>query len=177
MTGKKKSPSPLVEAAQAFDDALEAHARASELFVRSPLASTKHIDRANELMNEIAAAEQLLGERGAALSAAITAARDRQLALAHQIVERLPEVKARNEQLLGLLEQYQALGGEAGAINATASTTPPRELAAALIALSDRATALAAAARDAGFDELSSQAHALHQRLAAAAKKLQGATL
>lgn len=43
----------------------------------------------------------------------------------------------------------------------------------ALTALSDRAAALAADARTAGFEELGNQAHALHQRIAAAAKKLQ----
>lgn len=173
----RKQPSPLVEAAQAFDDALEAHARASELFTRSPLASTKQIDRANELLGEIAAAEERLRDCGAALSEQITAARDRQLVLAQEVVARLPSVKERNEQLLALLEAYQALGTEAGSLNASARASSPKELAASLLEMSARASTLAGGARDAGFDELSSQAHALHQRLAAAAKKLQGATL
>jgi hypothetical protein len=41
-----------------------------------------------------------------------------------------------------------------------------------VIAMSQRAEQLAATARDAGFDEVSSQAHALHQRLLSIGKTL-----
>jgi hypothetical protein len=177
MTRKHKEPSPLVAAAIAFDEALEAHARTAELFVRAPLASTKHIERVNELLGEITGAEEKLREHGAALAAAVTAARDRQEALAQQIIARLPEIKERNDQLHALLARFQVLGAEGNALNQSAAGTTPRELAAALTALGDRAEALAVDARTAGFDELASQGHALHQRLAAAAKKLHGATL
>jgi len=177
MTAKRKAPSPLVEAAQAFDDALEAHARNAELFVRTPLTSTKHIERANELLGEIAGAEDRMRERSAALAEAVAVARDRQEQLARDIIARLPEIKARNEQLMTLLAAYQALGNEAGALNATAAGTNPRELVEALHAIAERATTLATDARAAGFEELATQAHALHQRLASAAKKLHGATL
>lgn len=174
---KRKQTSELVEAAQAFDEALDAHARAAELFARTPLTSTKQIERANELLGEIAAAEQLLQERGAALAAAVAAARDRQQTSAQEIVARLPMIQERNALLHQLLEDFGALGTEAGALNTSAGTSSPRELIAALTSLAERASALATRARDSEFEELVSQAHALGQRLTAAAKKLQGATL
>jgi hypothetical protein len=172
---KRKQPSPLVDAAQAFDDALEAHARAAELFCRAPLASTKQIDRANELLVEIAGCEERLRAGGQALAEAVAAARDRQERLATEILERLPQVQARNEQLRLLLADFAALGTEASTLNAALGT--PREVVVALTGLSDRAEALAATAREAGFDELGNQAHALHQRMLAVSKKLSAAGL
>jgi hypothetical protein len=47
-----------------------------------------------------------------------------------------------------------------------------RDLSATLLALSERAARLATAARDAEFEELATQAHALTQRLQAFGKKL-----
>jgi len=176
-SGKRKQPSPLVEAAQAFDEALEAHARAGELFVRAPLSTTKHLERANELLGEIAAAEARLGECGAALAAAINVAHTRQQQLAKDIVDRLPSIKERNEQLQALLATFQALGAEAGALDAAAAASKPGELVATLTSLSERAATLATDARTTGFEELAREAHSLHQRLASTARKLQSATL
>ncbi len=174
---KRKHASALVEAAQQLDDALEAHARAAELFTRTPLTSTKHIERANELLGEIAGAEEILRERGAALAQAVSDARDRQEQLAQDILARLPLIQERNALLQQLLTDFQLLGGEAATVNATASGSNPKDLAASLLALAERATALAVRAHDADFEELASQAHALHQKLGALAKKLQGVTL
>jgi hypothetical protein len=176
MSARRKD-SPLADAAAAFDDALEAHTRAAELFVRSPLATTKHLDRVNELLTEIAAAEEALRESGTALATQVAAARDRQEELAKKILERLPEVQERNSQLRTLLDDFSALGAEAGELNTRASSMSPKDLAAELAGLAVRAETLAATARAAGFEELAVQAHALHQRLAASAKKLSGATL
>lgn len=176
-SGKRKEPSALVEAAQAFDEALEAHVRAGELFVRSNLSTTKQLERANELLGEIAAAEKLLADRGAALAAAINAAHTRQQAAAKEIVDRIPAIKERNEQLQALLARFQTIGAEAGALNAGAAASKPAELVATITSIADRAEALAADARTAGFDELAREAHSLHQRLASTARKLQSASL
>ena len=173
----KRRDSQLVEAAVAFDEALEAHARAAELFARSPLATTKHLDRVNELLAEIAGAEESLRSSGAALAAAVAAARDRQEDLAKAILARLPQVQQRNDELRVLLDAFAALGAEAGELNTRASSMTPADLSAALGALAARADTIAGSARTAGFEELATQAHALHQRLGASAKKLSGATL
>jgi hypothetical protein len=178
---KRKQPSSLVDAAQEFDDALEAHARAAELFTRAPLASTKQIDRANELLAEIAACEERLRAGGQLLAEAVAGTRERQERLAAEILEKLPQLKERNEQLRLLLADFAALGTEASSLNAGLPGAPTagnaRDLAVTLVDLSGRAEALATTARDAGFEELGNQAHALHQRLLAASKKLQAAGL
>jgi hypothetical protein len=166
MSTKRKAPSTLVEAAQAFDEALETHARAGELFVRGSLSTTKQLERANELLGEIARSEALLAEHGAALAAAINAAHTRQQEVAQAIVDRIPAIKERNEQLQALLGTFQAIGAETSTLNATAATAQPADLIATL----------AADAHTAGFEELAREAHALHQRLAATARKLAAAS-
>lgn len=173
MTSKRKEPSPLVEAAQAFDEALEEYARAGDLFVRGSISTTKQLERANELLGQIAATEARLAERGAALAAAINVAHTRQQAAAQEITDRLPALQDRNEQLKALLDRFQALGAETGALNASAASTRPAELVPTIAALADRAGALASDARSAGFEELAREAHSLHQRLTSTAKKLQ----
>lgn len=173
MTNKRKEPSPLVEAAQAFDEALEEYARAGDLFVRGSISTTKQLERANELLGQIAATEARLAERGAALAAAINVAHTRQQAAAQEITDRLPALKDRNEQLKALLDSFQAIGAETGALNAAAASARPAELVPTIAALAERAGTLASDARSAGFEELAREAQSLHQRLASTAKKLQ----
>src|SRR5258705_8675132 len=86
----KPPASPLLLAAQAFDDELQTYTRLAELFVKSPLTTTKHLDRINETLGEIAGCEQRLGETGRALVGALATAREQQERLAVQVVERIP---------------------------------------------------------------------------------------
>jgi hypothetical protein len=172
MSQKRKEASPLVEAAEAFDEALDAHARAGDLFVRGNLSTTKQLERANELLGEIAAAEAQLAERGQALARAINEAHQRQQETAQAIVDRLPAIKERNEQLQRLLAAFQSIGAEAGSLNAASGATNAGELAVTLARLAARAGTLADDARTAGFEELAREAHSLHQRLTATSKKL-----
>jgi hypothetical protein len=172
MSQKRKEPSPLLEAAEAFDEALEAHERAGDLFVRGALSTTKQLERANELLGEIARTESLLADRGQALAKAINVAHQRQQETAKAIADRLPEIKERNEQLQRLLASFQSIGAEAGSLNATAGAAKAGELAVTLMSLATRAATLADDARTAGFEELAREAHSLHQRLQSTAKKL-----
>jgi hypothetical protein len=172
MAKRTRSPSPLIEAAEAFDDALRAYTQLSEQFVKTPLSSSRQLERANEVLQEIVGCEERLGAAGQDLAAAVGAARDRQEQLARDVLDRLPVLEARNQHLAELLGQFEALGQEAAALNATITTADPREVAATTAGLATRADALAGAARDAAFDELASQAHAMYQRLLAASKKL-----
>jgi hypothetical protein len=180
---KPARSSSLLEAAQAFDDALANYARLGELFVKAPLTSAKHLERAGELLGEIAACEEKLAATGKYLVAALGEARARQERHAAEVVERMPALKARNDQLATLLRELAALGAETGALNpgngdpAKANTEVARDLGEKVGALAERAEQLATAARDAEFDELANQAHALHQRLLAASKKLHKAGL
>ena len=176
MAKKPRTPSPLLEAAQAFDDALAAYAQLGDLFVKSPLTSTKHLERANQTLGEIGATEEKLAAAGQRLAQEIAAARDRQEALARAMVERLPAVRERNEALAALLAELRGLGAEATAVHQTAGITPP-EVLARTEELAARAGEIAGRAREAQFEELATQAHALHQQLLAAVRKLQAATL
>ena len=192
MPSKRGTPtSPLRQAAEAFDDELNSYLHLSEAFQRAPLSSTKHLERVNELLGEIAASEQRLAECGQRLAAAVNEARDRQERQARVTLERVPEVRARMEHVRGLLAQFEALGSEAGALNQTAATlgragqqgeaapgepagqlAGARELAAQMHGLSLRAQQLAAAAKQLDFEELGNKAHALHQQLLSAYNKL-----
>ncbi len=168
----KKLDTPLALAAQAFEDELARYAQLGDQFVKASLATTKQLERANELIGVIAAQEERLSAAGQKLVAEVTAARTTQEQLAALVVAKLPELKARNEVLRGLLAELGAIGADVGALNDRAKAIAPRELADGMSGLADRAEALAVKARDAQLDELASQAHALHQRLLAAWKKI-----
>jgi len=182
--GKQKRASPLLDAAGAFDDALHEYAHLSELFLRSPLSTAKQLERINEILGEIGGMEERLGATGKALAEQVTAARERQLGLAQQMIARLPEVKRRMEQLRDLLARFEELGVDAGSLNQTASAVGASrdpattgELVTRMNALAERAAEVAGAAREADFEEIASKAHALHQQLVAACRKLESATL
>ena len=179
----KPERSPLVDAALAFDEQLAAYARLGELFVKTPLTSVKHVERANTTLGEIAACEERLQQTGKLLIEALTAARSRQEELSAQVVAHAPALQARNTRLRELMTAMGELAQDVAQVNAQViapagadqKQPDPAEVSAAVLAVSGRAEALAEQAHDAEFDELSAQAHALHQRLQAIASKLQKA--
>ena len=179
----KPDRSPLVDAALAFDEQLAAYARLGELFVKTPLTSVKHVERANTTLGEIAACEERLQQTGKVLIEALTAARSRQEELSAQVVAHAPALQARNTRLRELMTAMGELASDVAQVNAQVIAPAgedqpqpdPAEVSAAVLAVSGRAEALARQAHDAEFDELSAQAHALHQRLQAIASKLQKA--
>ena len=183
-----KPASPLADAAAAFDDELAAYARLGDLFLKTPLSSVKHLERANTTLGEIAASEERLQVAGQRMVQALTAARAHQEQLASDVVAHVPVVQARNERLKELMSELTTVAGEVGGLNTVLAgqrengdpTKPPapsaaRDVSTAVFALSERAERLATTARDAEFEELATQAHALHQRLQAIGKKLQKA--
>lgn len=174
----KPDPSALTAAAQAFDDALAAYARLGDLFLRAPMDTLKHIERANATLNELADAEQRLQQTGQQMIAAIASSRDRQQALAQQIIDRAPALQERNTQLAELMNALAEIAKEVGTLNddiaarPATPTTPTTDVSVAVLALSERAETLAQRARELEFPELGDQAHALYQRLQAIGKKL-----
>jgi hypothetical protein len=189
----KKLTSPLMEAAQAFEDELVSYAHLSESFARAPLDSARHLERASDILGQIAASEHRLGECGRRLADAVTGARDDQERLAQRTIERVPTLKKRTAELAGLIKQLQELGAEAAGLNDTAaelsgkptqggpaSDADPkaraRQLSEAIHGLSRRAQEVASAARENDFEDIARQAHALHQQLLAAHRKLHLAT-
>ena len=175
----------LAQAAASFDQELAAYTRLGELFVNAPVASVKQLERANVTLSEIAACEERLQAAGQRMVQALAAARGHQEQLARDVVAKVPIVQQRNQQLQQLMAELTAVAGEVSGLNTALAgsrengdaTQPPtpnaaRDLSTTVFALSERAAQLASGARDAEFEELAAQAHALHQRLQAIAKKL-----
>jgi hypothetical protein len=181
----KPDSSALTEAATVFDTELTTYTRLGELFVKTPLSSVKHLERANATLADIAACEERLQTAGQRLVQALATARDRQELLAKEVVSHVPVVQDRNKRLQELMGELAGVATEVGGLNsiitqrggngeATASPTAAdaREVSTTVLALSTRAEQLATAAREAEFEELATQAHALHQKLQAIGKKL-----
>ena len=183
-----KTESELAEAAAAFEEELAAYGRLGELFLKTPLSSVKQLERANTTLAEIAGCEERLQAVGQRMVQALSASRTRQEQLSRDVVAHVPLVQERNRRLNELMTELTAVAGEVGGINHALAgrrengdaTRPPslddaRDISSTVLALSERAERLAATAREAEFEELATQAHALHQRLQAVGKKLQSA--
>ena len=183
-----KFESELVDAAAKFAEELDAYGRLGDLFLKTPLSSVKHLERANQTLAEIANAEARLQTAGQDLVRVLAGARTQQESLSKGVVEHVPAVQKRNEKLRELMDELTSVAGEVGGLNsqiqqksgngdATAAPTlaDAQDVSATALALSERAEKLAATARDAEFEELATQAHSLHQRLQAIGKKLQKA--
>lgn len=180
----KPDASPLLQAAVAFDEALAAYARLGELFLKTPLSSVKHLERANTTLSEIASCEERLQAAGQNLVRMLSAAREQQEQLSAQVVAHVPTVHARNQRLQELMGELAAVAAEVGGLNTALqgrgngdASAPPsaadaRDASATVLALSARAEQLAATARAAELEELATQGHALHQRLQTIGKKL-----
>ena len=182
-----KSDSPLVQAATEFDEVLAVYARLGDLFLKTPLTSLKHLERANQVLGELADSEQRLQDAGKKLIEALTAARQKQEGLSQSVIDYAPTLQARNTKLRELMTQMGELAGDVQGINALvagkngdqqheAGSPDTSEVSTKVLELSERADQLASTAREAEFPELADQAHALHQRLKAIGTKLQKAT-
>ncbi len=183
-----KPDSALATAAAAFDEELAAYARLGDLFLKTPLSSVKHLERANATLADIAACEERLQNAGQRMVQALTAARASQEALAQEVVAHVPILQGRNRRLQELMTELTGVASEVGGLNnqiashretgdSTRGPTPAdaRDVSATVFALSERAEKLAASAQQDDFEELATQAHALHQKLQAIGKKLQKA--
>lgn len=182
----KTDSSPLVEAAAEFDSELANYARLGDLFLKTPLSSVKHLERANGVLAELAGCEERLQKSGQSLVKALSAARDHQEQLAKDVVAHVPAVQQRNVRLQELMAELTAVAGDVGGLNAviqgktengdaTAQPTKAdaKDVSQLVLDLSTRSEKLAADARDADYEELATQAHALHQKLLVIGKKLQ----
>jgi hypothetical protein len=181
-----KSDSPLVQAATQFDEELAIYARLGELFLKTPLNTLKHLERANQTLGEIADCEQRLSDAGKRLIEALTGARQQQEQLSNNVVAYAPTVQARNTKLRELMAAMGALATDVQTVNAQVmqkngdqqhegAQPDAGEVSGKVLALSERAEQLATTCREADFAELAEQAHSLHQRLKAIGTKLQKA--
>src|SRR3954467_3784531 len=100
-----KSDSPLVQASTEFDEVLAVYARLGDLFLKTPLTSLKHLERANQVLGELADSEQKLQEAGKKLIEALTGARQKQEGLSQSVIAYAPTLQARNTRLRELMAQ------------------------------------------------------------------------
>lgn len=172
----KQDASELVAAATRFDEALADYTRLGELFLKTPLGSVKHLERANATLAEIAECEERLQRGGQELVAALTAARGGQERLSNDVIAHVPAVQARNKLLQEQMAELTAVASAVGELNVSIASkreaVDAKEIASAARSLSERAEQLSQAARTSQFEELSTQAHSLHQRLREIARKL-----
>lgn len=178
MAKRTIADSTLASAALAFDEQLQEYGRLAELLLRSSLASEKQLARANQTVEELGATEQRLEATGRALALAIGEARERQQALADQLVARLPAVQERNQQMRAVIDELSGLGKSLQGINdaVTGGGAAVRDVEEQVAALADQALTLSGRANDDGFEELATQAHALHQQMLAVVRKLRAVT-
>jgi DNA repair exonuclease SbcCD ATPase subunit len=168
-----KPETSLVTAASDLDTELATYTRLGELFLKSPVDTVKHLERAKATLDELAQSEQRLQQAAQRLVAAIVAARGVQEDLGKRVVEHAPQLKVRNERLNELVAEMHGIAEQVAEMNRDLTGRDPKQVGEASGALAARSEQLASAAREAGFVELAEQAHALQQRLRAIAKKLE----
>jgi hypothetical protein len=189
-TRSKPSDSPLVASAEAFDETLKRFAALAEGLRKGKLDSQRNLERAAEALKLVAGCEEELQAHAQALTLALATARDAQQAQAEAIRVRALEIQGRGEELTRLMRGFEAIGRDAAALNASAQQLAARkrtpdemvkdgELLAGLDDLQERMTAvlaageqLAADARQADFDDLSSKVDSLRQQILAARNKI-----
>src|SRR4051812_27879632 len=111
-----KPDSALADAVAAFDDELAAYSRLGDLFLKTPLSSVKHLERANTMLRDIAACEERLQAAGQRMVQALSEARSHQEQLAGQVVAHIPVIQARNQRLGELMAELSAVAGEVGGL-------------------------------------------------------------
>jgi hypothetical protein len=184
---KSTEPAPLVAAALAFSETLERFDALAQAVGRAGLESAEGLARAAQALQKVAACEEDLQRHAQALGAALTAAREAQQARDEEVRARALEVQRRGEIYAALAKRFEAVGRDAGELNATAQTLAAEhkiergmnqedlssvlsridELEVQMTAVVRAAETLAADARAADFGDLSGKTDALRQQLLA----------
>lgn len=177
--------SDLVLAAEALDDELQKFERASSEAAKTPLDSRKNIARTAEALKEVVTSDERLRERVATLVAAISAARERQQALAEKVHERALELQGRTEILAELLERWGALGDEANGLTqmlqkfvadakaGTGGDVSLDDVKSNVGGIADRLQSLGKDAGAANFGDIAREADSTRQSLLAALNKVE----
>ena len=197
MTSRKdrgEASSSLLAAAEAFDVELGRFAHLTEGARRGTLSSQRSLERAAELLKEVADCEEQMQAQARALMAALAEARAQQEAQAALVSQRAEELRQRTVVYGELLQRFQQLGEDAAELNgmgqrlslkkreagaSEADMAKDPELASGLRLLSERMASVAerardleSTARDADFEDVARQADSLRQQLLAARNKV-----
>jgi uncharacterized coiled-coil DUF342 family protein len=177
--------SDLVLAAEALDEELFKFERAAGEAGKTPLDSRKNIARTAEFLKEVVTSDERLRDRVSTLVAAISAARERQQALAEKVHERAVELQGRTELLATLLQRYDELGTEASGVTqelqkflAAAKEGKGGDLSledvkTTVQGIADRVQQLAKDAGAQDFSDISKEAESVRQQLLGGMNKVE----
>lgn len=177
MAKPDKDRSELIVAAEALDRELRTFEEIVRSSSKAPLNSQKNLERAANLLTEVAQCHDRLGGAVQTLIGAITAARDWQQGQAEAVQARAEQIKARTEEYQGLLDRYQALGENAAQLNKLMNeivSSPEKEDAIAtrideihnrILRVAEDAQELARIAQEKDFADVGRQADSLRQQL------------
>lgn len=190
---KPKQASPLVAAAEAFDESLRRFSALSETLRRGALESRANLERAGEVLKEVATSEEELQAHARALVAALGTARDAQQSEAEQVQARAQEIQARTEIYAGIRARFEEMGNDAAGLNTLAQALASRrgiadqslrdselpallseldELRERMTGVAEAAAQLEADARGARFEDLARNGDSLRQQLLSARNRI-----
>ena len=192
-TAKPKQASPRVAAAEAVDRSLQRFSALSETLRRGALESRAHLERAGEVLKDVAACEEELQLQARALVAALGAARDAQQSEAEKVQARAQEIQSRTETYAAIRGRFEAMGDDAVGLNTLAQSLASRrgiadqslrgdelpallaeldELRERMTGVAESAARLEAEARDAHFEDLARNSDSLRQQLLSARNRI-----
>jgi hypothetical protein len=117
MSKRDDDPSPLTHAVTALEAELQRFESLAEALRTAPLGTQKHLQRAGQVLSEVADADQRLQGLVQQLVAAISAARERQQHQAVLVQERALEVERRARIFQQMLQKQADLGEAAAELN------------------------------------------------------------
>jgi DNA repair exonuclease SbcCD ATPase subunit len=176
--------SPLRDAAEALDEALERYAELAADLEREPATSEKSLRRSARILQSLGETERVLGQQLGRLVEAIDARRRRQEATVADVQRLAEELRERSELFGQLLQRCDVLakraaeanavlqGGAAADADADASVIVFEQTAAGLEALAGEARAIGDAARSGNFPDVARQTDGLEAQLLSAHKKI-----
>jgi ATPase subunit of ABC transporter with duplicated ATPase domains len=194
---KPSETSPLVAAAEAFDESLRRFAALAEGLRSTSLDSSHGLGRAADALKEVADCEEDLQAQARTLIGALTTARENQEAQSELVRSRALEIQARSGEYAALLGRFEAIGVEASELNTVTqklasqrkigerlgeqglNETDVSSLLSELGEIEERmagvvttSEGLAKDARRADFDDLHRKTDALRQQLLAARNRI-----
>jgi hypothetical protein len=185
--GAGNAPSPLIAAVTRMEEELRRYEALVAEVARAPISSEKTLARTARAVSEAAACHQRFLACVVEVSAALSETRARQESTLVRMAEAAQDVGMRADGFLALLERYRRLGDVARALNERASgisaghasgTTADAtyaavgELLEGMTAALAEAETIAAAGRANGYEQISRDADALKQQMAAAKNRL-----
>jgi DNA repair exonuclease SbcCD ATPase subunit len=181
---KPALPSPLRDAAEALDQALERYAALAADLRHEPATSEKSLRRSARILQALGETEQLLGQQLGRLVEAIDARRRRQETTVADVQRLAEELRGRSELFGELLQRCDVLAkraadanailqeGAASDADADSSVIVFEQTAAGLEQLAGEARAIGDAARAGNFPDVARQTDGLEAQLLSAHKKI-----